>query len=163
MSNDELNVGDHIWVEAAKSFFKIINVKPFTYKLAAALTAGETVTNTEITQLNSALDEIFNISGIEIENNIRLWLKFRGAALLSTGGEEYITQDDAPKGNPFPLDLWAHNKSPFYNMQEMQNLAVTSNVFFTGITYDIETVDEETKKRLMKLEQPYLSFKGVHG
>ena len=163
MSNDELNVGDHIWVDAAKVFFRIAKIKPFTYKLAAALTSEETVTNVEITQLNSAADEIFFISGIEIENNIRLWLKFRSAALMSTGGEEYITQDDAPKGNPFPLELWAHNKSPFYNMQEMQSLAVTANVFFTGIAYDIEVVDEETKKRLMKLEQPYLSFKGVHG
>lgn len=150
---DELSIGDVIFIEVAKEFKKLTDAKTFDeiWQNPSAIPASGTLTNQDVTNLDSGTDHIYYTGGAELLRNIEVTsLFFRDRNLLGTIGTGKLTQDRYPEGIPYPIDKWMYNKKPVISVEEKLGIALTANtdlVRFVGVDFTVEKTEDPGEGR----------------
>jgi hypothetical protein len=145
MPHYDLRPGHVLFIQKAGALFRISKVTPFNFPLSVTLTAGQTLTNQEITELRSPEDQIYHVSGISMEDDVNFTYKHRGESQVGVKRTENLTIDDAPEDIPYEADWWIWNISPFYDITENRSLAKTAIIHFYGERYELEKLSGKPK------------------
>jgi len=146
-SDDGLLLPEHnLFIQRVRKYFKVTSSRPFYYIHEKALTASQDLDSQELTELKTANTQVLHLTGIALQNNIKLYLKYNGKDLFGTKSAGYITHKIAPIFNGFNPDVWLHDLSSYARLIEQLGTAVTSNTHFVGTLYELEQLTEKPDK-----------------
>lgn len=145
---DELNIGDIVFIETAKKYVKITNLKTFgeIWTNGTAIAANDTLDGQNIENLDSGTEEIYFVVGMELLRNIDVTsLMFRGRDLIGTEGTDKLTFGHYPQGCPYPLNMFMYNKKPQISVEEQAGIVLAANtelVRFVGVDLTVEETEK---------------------
>jgi len=146
-SDDGLLLPEHnIFVMRVNKYFKVTSSRPFYYIHSKVLTASQDSDSNELTELKPANTQILHLTGIALQNDINLYIKYNGKDLFGTKAAGYVTQKVAPIFHSFNPDFWLHDLSPYARLVENLGSEITAYTHFEGTLYELEQLTEKPER-----------------
>ncbi len=147
-----LTIGDVIAIkysaESELNYFKILNRDTLFYPDAhSALASGSTETYAEVTNLNPPQDQIYQFTKIELDGNVKVYLK-QPAATNRWGTQKspaggYLTDTISPVGAGEQLNVWVlKDYVPNIQLVNSTNVSITPNLFWYGWRYQVQKMEK---------------------
>lgn len=144
--SEELLPGQNVFVKRVRKYFEVDSRRPFYYIDSRVLTASQDLDSQELTELKTSNIQVLHVTGIALQNDIYLYLKYNSKDVFGTKSEGYITQKVAPMFNAFNPNSWFHDLSPFARLVEQLGVGVTAKTHYTGMIYDLTQLTEKPEK-----------------
>ena len=148
----DIKVGHNIYEEELGNYFRVTRKKNFEVSKEQALTAAQTISSIQLTELKSSESEIYWIDNIILKNKVRLWMQFRDVNLFGTNAIEYLDFDMSNLVSPFNMNAWFYNYTPTIDIKEDATLAVTSVTKFSGIIFSVKKykINSEADRKVIE-------------
>ena len=146
-------IGDNIEVTlpgGEKEYYTITRVDDLIYpKTFSAIGAGDTMTFTEVTDLDPPTGMLYQINGIEVLSNVKVYIK-QPAAVNRWGPIKapeagYLTDRNSPEASPKLISLFCLEENPpNVQIKNDTDISIAPKLRFLGWSYTIAKIAKPT-------------------
>lgn len=149
-SSMDIDIGDILYIENAKVYKKVTNIRQWFEYWNTSLTAGQTLSNVKLTDLDPGDSYMYFIESVEVLRDVLLSLKFRNTEMQGSQGTGNITITENGLGDPYMLNKFTYNEPWYARVTENHGLVLTNQniAMFKGIEIEIASLTEEEKAKV---------------
>ncbi|MFW6001748.1 MAG: hypothetical protein ACOCQD_00250 [archaeon] len=150
----KIQVGHNIYISSSDNYYQVVGKKNFISRINKNLSANESDSSVDISSLSSPNSQIYWVENFYLTRDVKFWLNLEGQNLLGTTTSTYVTISEANKITPYTIDVWFHNVTPQYDIEEIHNMSMNLDIIFEGISFDLQRiVDRNEISKIEKQEE----------